>query len=118
MRVCYTILLCKLEVFLKFDFFGGGLQRVFIIVAIDCSVGKESPCNAGDPGSFPGSGRSAGEGIGTHSSILFFSFLTLQNCISFAKYQNGSATGIHVFPILNPSPSSLPIPSLWVVPMH
>ena len=27
------------------------------------SVGKESTCNAGDSGSFPGSGRSAGEGI-------------------------------------------------------
>ena len=27
------------------------------------SVGKESACNAGDPGSIPGSGRSAGEGI-------------------------------------------------------
>ena len=27
-------------------------------------VGKESACNAGDPGSIPGSGRSAGEGIG------------------------------------------------------
>ena len=30
----------------------------------DSSVGKESACNAGDPGSIPGSGRSAGEGIG------------------------------------------------------
>ena len=30
----------------------------------DSSVGKESTCNAGDPGSIPGSGRSAGEGIG------------------------------------------------------
>ena len=30
----------------------------------DGSVGKESACNAGDPGSIPGSGRSAGEGIG------------------------------------------------------
>ena len=30
----------------------------------DNSVGKESTCNAGDPSSIPGSGRSAGEGIG------------------------------------------------------
>ena len=28
----------------------------------DSSAGKESACNAGDPGSTPGSGRSAGEG--------------------------------------------------------
>ena len=28
------------------------------------SAGKESACNAGDPGSIPGSGRSAGERIG------------------------------------------------------
>ena len=28
------------------------------------SVGKESACNPGDPGLIPGSGRSAGEGIG------------------------------------------------------
>ena len=28
------------------------------------SVGKESACNAGDSGSIPESGRSAGEGIG------------------------------------------------------
>ena len=30
----------------------------------DSSVGKESACNAGDPGFIPGSGRSPGEGIG------------------------------------------------------
>ena len=30
----------------------------------DSSVGKESACNAGDPGLIPGSGRSPGEGIG------------------------------------------------------
>ena len=29
----------------------------------DGSVGKESPCDAGDPVSIPGLGRSAGEGI-------------------------------------------------------
>ena len=28
------------------------------------SVGKESTCNAGDPGSIPGLGRSTGEGRG------------------------------------------------------
>ena len=28
------------------------------------SVGKESACDAGDPGSIPGSGRSTGEGTG------------------------------------------------------
>ena len=28
------------------------------------SAGKESTCNAGDPGSIPGSGRSAQEGNG------------------------------------------------------
>ena len=30
----------------------------------DSSVGKESTCNAGDPGSIPRSGRSTGEGTG------------------------------------------------------
>ena len=30
----------------------------------DSSVGKESACNAGDPSSIPGSGRSPGEGLG------------------------------------------------------
>ena len=39
----------------------------------DSSVGKESTCNAGDPGWIPGLGRSPGEGIGyPHSSILGF----------------------------------------------
>ena len=33
------------------------------------SDGKESACNAGDPGSIPGSGRSPGEGNG-NSTIL------------------------------------------------
>ena len=31
---------------------------------ISSSVGEESACNAGDPGSIPGLGRYAGEGIG------------------------------------------------------
>ena len=34
------------------------------------SAGKESACNAGDPGSIPRLGRSPGEGNSYHSSIL------------------------------------------------
>ena len=34
------------------------------------SDGKASVCNAGDPGSIPGLGRSSGEGNGNHSSTL------------------------------------------------
>ena len=41
---------------LDWAFLKGGLP--------DSSVGKESTCNAGVPGSIPGSGRSSGEGIG------------------------------------------------------
>ena len=39
----------------------------------DSSVSKESACNAGDPGSIPGSGRSPGEGIGL-STLVFLGF--------------------------------------------
>ena len=45
--------------------------------------------------------------------LILFYFLTLQYCIGFAIYQHESATGIHVFPILSPPPSSL-----WVIPVH
>ena len=40
------------------------LKKTDIYVFPDSSVGKESTCNAGDPGSIPGLGRSAREGIG------------------------------------------------------
>ena len=40
------------------------------------SVGKESTCNAGDPGSIPGSGTSPGEGIGYPFQYSWAFFVT------------------------------------------
>ena len=39
-------------------------------VSLGSSGSKEPACDAGDPGSIPGSGRSPGEGSGSHSSFL------------------------------------------------
>ena len=49
---CYSQVICVFSKELTGHYFSGS------------SVGKESTCNAGDPGLIPGSGRSPGEGKG------------------------------------------------------
>ena len=50
--------------------FGNGMLAKVVKKEMGGSDGKESACNAGDLGLIPGLGRSPGEGMATHFSIV------------------------------------------------
>ena len=46
-------------------------------------------------------------------NFFIFLYFTLQYCIGFAIHEHESATGVHVFPVLDPPPTSLLIPARY-----
>ena len=105
------------------------------------SAGKESAYNVGDLGSIPGLGRFPWrrERLSTpvfwprefhaqYNWVTFFLFppiifiswrlITLQYCSGFCHTLTRISYGFTCVPHPNPPPASLPIPSLWVFPVH
>ena len=80
------------------------------------SVGKDSTCNAGDPGSIPGSGRPPGEGIGYPLQYSWASLVVLavQNPLKCGSLGFDPWVGkISWKRAWQPTPVSLPGESPW-----
>ena len=62
----------------------------------DGTIGKESTCNAGNPNSIPGLGRSLGEGIGYPLQCSWASLVaqTLKNPLTMRQVDLGSIPGL------------------------
>ena len=78
------------------------------------SVGKESTCNTGDPGSIPRLGRSFGRGVG---SPVFLGF----PCGSIGKESACNVGDLGLIPGLGQSPGvreRLPTPVFWPGELH
>ena len=63
---------------------------------------KEAPANTGDPGSIPGAGRSSGEGMVTHSSILAWEIPWTEEPGGLQSM--GVARGLHTWQLSNNNP--------------
>ena len=64
LSVCVTIAALGSNVPIPGQRFRSTYKGLIVFTLRNNSVGKESTCNAGDPGSVPGLGKSAREGIG------------------------------------------------------
>ena len=84
---------------------------------LDSSVGKESICNAGDPGSIPGLGRSVGKGRDRLSTPVFLGF----PCGSAGKESACNVGDLGLIPGLGRYPGArerLPTPVFWPGKFH
>ena len=79
------------------------------------SVGKEYTCNAGDPGSIPGSGRSAGEGVGYPFQYTWASLVAQLVKNLPERWRPGLDPGVGNIPWRR---ERLPTPVFWLREFH